>query len=101
MVFFELASNAAKYGAFAAGNGRVEISWRVHKPGGLLSIVWKEREGPAVRSSPTRNFGTTFIEQSLNYELNGSAALKFRKAGLECVMEIPLSSVEVSGGASA
>jgi two-component system CheB/CheR fusion protein len=98
MVFFELASNAAKYGAFSSANGRVEVAWRVDKRGGVLSIAWKEVGGLAVQPSPKKNFGTTFIEQSLGYELHGSAALKFRKTGLECILEIPLSSAEVASG---
>ncbi|WP_198541024.1 CheR family methyltransferase [Mesorhizobium sp. LCM 4577] len=90
MVFFELASNAAKYGALSADTGRVEVSWDVTKPG-MLSIHWKEVGGPAVREPSRRNFGTTFIQQSLEYELGGSISLDFRPAGLECLLEIPLT----------
>jgi two-component system CheB/CheR fusion protein len=90
MVFFELASNAAKYGALSADTGHVEISWAVVKPG-RLSIRWKEVGGPPVREPSRRNFGTTFIQQSLEYELGGSISLDFRPAGLECLLEIPLS----------
>ncbi|MGI6854429.1 CheR family methyltransferase [Mesorhizobium sp. 1B3] len=93
MVFFELASNAAKYGALAVDQGRVELTWRVEKPHSL-SIIWKEIDGPAVEKHPKLNFGTTFIQQSLEYELGGSAELKFKRTGLECVLEIPLSKTE-------
>ncbi|MBZ9967812.1 CheR family methyltransferase [Mesorhizobium sp. BR1-1-2] len=92
MVFFELASNAAKYGALAVENGRVEIDWRIGEPDGPLSVSWKEIDGPAVEESIKKNFGTTFIQQSLEYELGGSADLQFRKTGLVCLLKIPLSS---------
>jgi len=89
MVFFELASNAAKYGALAAENGRVEITWHTDKPEGQLQVVWKEAGGPAVPQALHRSFGTTFIEQSLRYELSGKAELEFRPAGLQCTLTIP------------
>lgn len=93
MVFFELASNAAKYGALSVDTGRVEVSWNVVKPG-MLSISWKELGGPAVEEPSRRNFGTTFIQQSLEYELRGSVELNFRPTGLECLLEIPLARTE-------
>src|SRR5688572_11204499 len=71
MVFFELASKAAKYGALAAENGCVDVKWRIGEPGGNLSLVWKEIDGPAVEEPLKKNFGTTFIQQSLKYELGG------------------------------
>ncbi|TIO38796.1 MAG: histidine kinase, partial [Mesorhizobium sp.] len=90
MVFFELASNAAKYGALSVDTGRIEVSWNIAKPG-MLSISWKEVGGPAVEEPSRRNFGTTFIQQSLEYELRGSVELNFRPTGLECLLEIPLA----------
>ncbi|TJV11496.1 MAG: PAS domain S-box protein, partial [Mesorhizobium sp.] len=93
MVFFELASNAAKYGALSVETGRIEVSWNVVKPG-MLSISWKELGGPAVEEPSRRNFGTTFIQQSLEYELRGSVELNFRPTGLECLLEIPLARTE-------
>jgi two-component system, chemotaxis family, CheB/CheR fusion protein len=94
MIFFELVSNAAKYGALAGENGRIEITWRNDKPQGYLSIVWKEFGGPAVTEPVKRNFGTTFIQRSLEYELGGNADLQFKKSGLECILELPLSKVD-------
>ncbi|RWF71574.1 MAG: PAS domain-containing protein [Mesorhizobium sp.] len=94
MVFFELASNAAKYGALAVDNGRIEISWRVHNPRSL-SIVWKEIDGPSVEKPKKKSFGTTFIQQSLEYELGGSVELIFEPSGLECRLEIPLAKTEI------
>jgi two-component system CheB/CheR fusion protein len=99
MVFFELASNAAKYGALAVENGHVEVAWRVDNPH-ALSIVWKETGGPTVEAEPKPNFGTTFIQQSLQYELGGSAELKFGESGFKCVLEIPLSRMETAGVSS-
>ncbi|TPI57636.1 PAS domain S-box protein [Mesorhizobium sp. B3-1-7] len=91
MVFFELASNAAKYGALSTEDGRVEVAWNTDKPG-ILSIRWREIDGPVVEEPPRRNFGTSFIQQSLEYELGGKVDLRFERSGLECDIEIPLAS---------
>ncbi|RWG79697.1 CheR family methyltransferase [Mesorhizobium sp.] len=90
MVFFELASNAAKYGALSTENGRVEVSWRTEKPD-VLSVTWREIGGPVVEEPSKTSFGTTFVRQSLEYELGGTVALRFKPSGLDCVLEIPLS----------
>ncbi|KUM25080.1 hypothetical protein AU467_27280 [Mesorhizobium loti] len=95
MVFFELASNAAKYGALSVDTGRVEVSWDVVKPD-TLSIIWKETGGPTVEEPSRRNFGTTFIQQSLEYELGGTVELNFRPSGVECLLEVPLPQMESS-----
>ncbi|RVD45877.1 sensor histidine kinase, partial [Mesorhizobium sp. M4B.F.Ca.ET.019.03.1.1] len=89
LVFFELASNAAKYGALATEKGRVEVSWRVDGSQ-MLSIAWKESGGPRVKEPSKTSFGTTFIQQSLEYELGGNVDLRFKRAGLECLLSIPL-----------
>ena len=91
MVFFELASNAAKYGALSTEEGRVDVAWNTNKAG-VLSIHWKEIDGPAVVEPPKRNFGTSFIQQSLEYELGGKVNLRFEPSGVECDIEIPLPS---------
>ncbi|MDX8481699.1 CheR family methyltransferase [Mesorhizobium sp. VK24D] len=93
-VFFELGSNAAKYGALTSDKGRVDISWRIEKLG-TLSITWKEIGGPKVKEPTKRSFGTTFIQQSLEYELGGNVDLSFRPGGLECVLQIPLLKSEM------
>src|SRR5262249_32553250 len=51
MVFHELTTNAAKYGALSCKEGHVSVRWS-HKRNGraesLLCIDWEERDGPRV-----------------------------------------------------
>ncbi|MFB9344452.1 CheR family methyltransferase [Aminobacter aganoensis] len=89
MVFFELASNAAKYGALSNASGRVDVAWNVENK--VLILTWKEAGGPAVAQPPKRNFGTTFIQRSLQYEFGGSVQLRFERTGLECFIKVPLA----------
>jgi len=93
LLFHELATNAAKYGALAHGDGRVEVAWRVAKDDGqpALEIEWAEHDGPPV-IPPTRfGFGTRLIQRSLQGQLGGEAALDYAPDGLRCHIRLPLA----------
>ena len=47
LVVHELATNAAKYGAFSVPDGTVALSWTAPQPDQLLVIEWRELGGPA------------------------------------------------------
>ncbi|MGN6549389.1 MAG: sensor histidine kinase, partial [Pararhizobium sp.] len=97
MVLFELANNAAKYGAFASGNGHVELSWNVRQDEEpRLDIAWLERDGAPVVPPSHDGFGTQFIRKSLQYELDGSVELRFEPTGLECTFSLPLKMAAVT-----
>ena len=48
LVFHELATNAAKYGALSLPGGRVRIAWTIsgHAPARVLRLFWREEGGP-------------------------------------------------------
>jgi light-regulated signal transduction histidine kinase (bacteriophytochrome) len=87
LVFHELVTNAAKYGALS-DNGGVAVSWRQDEEGSLL-IDWREEGGPAVTAPSRRGFGTTIIEQSIPYDLGGHAEAHYRVTGLEAHFCVP------------
>jgi two-component system CheB/CheR fusion protein len=93
MALHELATNAAKYGALSAENGRLAISARF-EPGDAqrLCIRWTEQGGPAVESSAPRGFGVRLIEEAIAYEFEGRVKLEFPRDGVRCSIEIPLRS---------
>ena len=81
LVLHELATNAAKYGAFSTPNGRVRISWVVMK--GALVLQWEERGGPVVRGPPAREgFGSKLARRSMNGQLQGDIAFRWDAGGL-------------------
>ncbi|HZL29808.1 MAG TPA: PAS domain S-box protein [Pseudolabrys sp.] len=96
MVFHEMTTNAAKYGALSAQGGRIEITWqRLAAEGDQppnLQIEWVEQGGPAVAEPEQRGFGTKLIEGSVAGELGGSTRMTFAPAGLRCEMVIPLDN---------
>lgn len=46
LVVHELATNAAKYGAFSDHQGRIEISWNAPAADQPLAVEWRESGGP-------------------------------------------------------
>jgi two-component sensor histidine kinase len=92
LALHELATNAAKYGAFSVPKGRVEIAWAVQSEADSprLTLDWSEHGGPPVQEPQRRGFGRSLIERSVAYELDGSAELTFSPAGVRCHIEVPL-----------
>ncbi len=66
----ELATNAAKYGAFSTDAGRVEVEWS-RTPQGELLLSWTEHGGPRVEPRVEPGFGTALIEQTTRQQLQG------------------------------
>ncbi|MGN6303607.1 MAG: CheR family methyltransferase [Mesorhizobium sp.] len=91
MVLFELANNAAKYGALASDSGSVEVTWQVEdKETPTLVLSWQERGGAAVEPPDSEGFGTNFIRRSLAYEMGGSADISYDRSGVLCRLRLPL-----------
>ncbi len=93
MAIHELASNAAKYGALSVPAGRVDGHWRVTGPGirRVLTLVWTERGGPPVKVPMRRGFGTTLIEQTMEYQFESQVCRVFAPGGVECTFVVPLT----------
>jgi light-regulated signal transduction histidine kinase (bacteriophytochrome)/CheY-like chemotaxis protein len=88
----ELATNAAKFGAFSQPRGRVEVRWTLTADGGI-DLSWCEIDGPLV-TPPTRvGFGTTLIERALAMETGGRATLRYHMTGVVCKVYLPSSSL--------
>jgi light-regulated signal transduction histidine kinase (bacteriophytochrome) len=88
LIAHELATNAAKYGALSDKHGTVSVSWRFGD-GGDLHLSWRESGGPPVPPPNRRGFGTTIIERSIPFELQGQASLRHAPTGLESDFTIP------------
>ena len=97
MALHELCTNATKYGALRAAEGRVDLTWSVlPDPGGgaaTFRLVWRERGGPPVVAPASTGFGTRMIERALAGQIGGVASLDYRPEGLICVVTAPLSMV--------
>jgi len=92
MALHELHTNAVKYGALSAQEGRVALSWScADAPERALTLVWREAGGPEVRSPERRGFGTVMIESILASDMGGSVSLGFPPEGVRCEIRAPLN----------
>jgi len=95
MVFHELSTNAAKYGALSSPEGRVAVSWALNEQD--LRLCWRECGGPPVRAPTRRGFGTQLIEGSLRRELGGSAQLSYEPSGFTAALQFGIGRDEEGG----
>ncbi len=96
MVFHELATNAAKYGALSCAQGKVEVRWE-SKENGVLQFFWRELGGPSVREPIQRGFGSTLIGGTVGSQLGGSVNYQWHPEGLCCNFAIPNELIKHPG----
>ncbi len=95
IVIHELATNAAKYGAFANDHGLLDISWMFETRQGQkwLVLTWRESGGPPVQPPTHKGFGTDVIERSADYQFGGTTAIDFLPDGVVATLAMPASEV--------
>jgi len=87
LVFHELATNAAKYGALSTPAGRIAID--VARQGAGLVIRWRELDGPPVAGPPIHTgFGTRLAEMSIENQLGGVVRRTWSPDGLQVEIEV-------------
>lgn len=99
MALHELATNAAKYGAFSTPGGHVTVTWLINPTESgpaSLRIEWKESGGPPVSPPTRRGLGSVIIDGAIRYELRGSVNIEYRSDGLCATLVVPLPA-PVSG----
>jgi len=98
LAFHELATNAAKYGAFADGSGMLEVHWGMDsRSEPELVIEWKESGGPPVKAPPRKGFGTKLIRAVVERQLHGSVSTEWQPNGVRYAMSLPLQRIVPNG----
>jgi two-component sensor histidine kinase len=88
LVFHELATNAAKYGALSTPQGHVRAEWRIEAD--RLLICWRETGGPEVKGPPkVKGFGGKLVQHSIR-QLGGELSYGWRPEGVHAQLAIPL-----------
>jgi PAS domain S-box-containing protein len=83
VILYELATNAAKYGALSRAKGRVEVKWSLALYD-QLRLTWTEKKGPVVKKPTRRGFGTYVMERMIGEQHKGDLRLDWRTEGLVC-----------------
>jgi two-component sensor histidine kinase len=84
----ELATNAVKYGALSAEQGRVTCEWAETAPG-VVQLRWRESGGPPVIPPANKGFGSRVIGGALRGAPGGKVDLRFPPGGVECDITFP------------
>ncbi|WP_425228744.1 sensor histidine kinase [Sphingomonas sp.] len=87
LLFHELATNAAKYGALSVDGGRVTLD--VSAPGETVVLRWSESGGPPVVAPTGTGFGSQLLELSAVRQLGGSVERDWRPEGLVLTAAVP------------
>ena len=99
LVVHELMTNAAKYGALSAPEGRVTIDLSPAEAG--LRLCWTETGGPAVEPPQRKGFGTSLLTNAVPNELRGTIDVAYRETGIVVELTLPqdmLSGMRFLGG---
>ena len=90
MIFHELATNAAKYGAFSAARGFLQVSWTTSES--RLNVTWDETEGPTINQVGPAGFGTKLLKSALT-PFDGKTEIAYLKTGVHCTMQCRIPKV--------
>ncbi len=92
LLFHELATNAAKYGALSLSGGRVDLT--TSQEGERFVLVWKERGGPELDGAPERSgFGSSLVTVSVEAQLGGRLERKWEVEGLTVIADLPATAL--------
>ncbi len=91
LILYELATNAAKYGALSGERGNVDLTWKLI--GGRIQVTWTETGGPPVAPPARKGFGSRLIERAAR-DLQPSA-LEFEASGVRCMLTIDMASQDM------
>jgi PAS domain S-box-containing protein len=92
LVFHELATNAAKYGALSMPHGRVDLRCEVADADAVLT--WRESGGPPVETPPiATGFGSTLVRLSVEGQLAGALDRQWSETGLVVRLRAPLANI--------
>ncbi len=92
MAGHELATNAAKYGAFSTDDGRLVLAWQLGD--GRLVLNWRERVASLAERPERRGFGTTVLENMVGSTLGATVTRTLHPDGIEWNFDIPVESLD-------
>jgi two-component sensor histidine kinase len=91
LAMHEMATNAAKYGAFSTPFGRLSVTWTLSS--GMLILVWREYVPNPTPPSDRKGFGTQLIERMLVSALGATYDRIFHPDGLEARFTMPVEKL--------
>lgn len=95
LVFHELATNSAKYGALSLDGGEVRLE--ISAADGRVLLSWKECGGPALGADTAEpralGFGSRLVDLAVTGQLQGRWDRRFEVDGLAVDLDVPTSAL--------
>ena len=91
LVFHELATNSAKYGALSAEEGTIDLT--IADGGETLVVHWVEHGGPPPAAVIREGFGSRLVEMSMTGQLGGSWQRRFEPEGMVCELTVSKDAI--------
>ncbi|MDP2356224.1 MAG: PAS domain S-box protein [Beijerinckiaceae bacterium] len=88
MIFHELTTNAAKYGALSVPHGSIRVEWSNPTPT-QLTLIWSE-VGCPLREPLKAGFGTRLVQAMAKGDLGGQAELHPQPDGIRYIVNATL-----------
>ena len=94
LIFHELATNSAKYGALSCEEGHIDIAL-ADGENETLAIRWQEHSEPCddIADSSREGFGSRLLRMSVEGQLGGTFERTFSHDGLVCKITVPRKSL--------
>lgn len=95
LLFHELATNSAKYGALVNPGGSVAIEGRNDHD--AYHLLWREQGGPGViEPDSLKGFGTRLVQLSVEGQMRGQLERRWLPEGLEVHITLPADALSRS-----
>lgn len=96
MAFYELATNAIKYGALSEPDGKIDLQWRIisGEENSMLEINWIERGGPSPKEPNAKGFGSIITGRALQMETSSTIDRNYPSEGFEWRLIMPVKTKE-------
>ncbi len=91
LVFHELATNSAKYGALSTEDGTIDLT--ITDEGPAMVLRWVEHGGPPPAAEPREGFGSRLVEMSVTGQLGGHWQRRFEPDGLVCELTVSKDAI--------
>ena len=92
LLFYELATNAAKHGALSVPAGKVLLEWSIDHSGNepMFRLSWRETQGPTISAPKRRGFGELLVRRIAPRDVAGRSKVNYLATGFEYELEAPL-----------
>ncbi|MEE4210622.1 MAG: HWE histidine kinase domain-containing protein [Parvularcula sp.] len=95
MAFYELTTNALKYGALSVPEGRVDLTWSMLDDDDeqRMQMGWTEMDGPKCSEPKTKGFGSFVTGRALAAETGGKVKTDYSSDGFKWSLDMPAGKI--------